>query len=80
MNKPLLVLISTIPSLVAGFVAGRLSAKKPKPLKVIGNLRIDNSDDDNPNALFLELKVPVSYIYQEKIVHLKVVKQDYLRK
>lgn len=80
MNKPLLVLISTIPSLVAGFVAGRLSVKKPKPLKVIGNLRIDNSDDDNPNALFLELKVPVSYIYQEKIVHLKVVKQDYLRK
>ena len=80
MNKPLLVLISTIPSLVAGFVAGRLSVKKPKPLKVIGNLRIDNSDDDNPNALFLELKVPVGYIYQEKIVHLKVVKQDYLRK
>lgn len=80
MNKPLLVLISTIPSLVAGFVAGRLSVKKPKLLKVIGNLRIDNSDDDNPNALFLELKVPVSYIYQEKIVHLKVVKQDYLRK
>lgn len=80
MKKIFLVAIPAILSLAGGFVAGRLSVKKPKPLKVIGNLRIDNSDEENPNALFLELRVPVSYISQEKIVHLKVVKEDYLRK
>lgn len=80
MKKIFLVAIPTIISLAGGFVVGRLSVKKPKPLKVIGNLRIDNSDEENPNALFLELRVPVSYISQEKIVHLKVVKEDYLRK
>ena len=62
-----------------GYVAGWIF-KKPKKEEVLGTLRIDNSDPDQPNALFLELGVPVEYISSKKIIHLRVLNENYLRK
>lgn len=62
-----------------GYAAGRIF-KKPKKEEILGTLRIDNSDPDQPNALFLELGVPVEYISSKKTVRLQVLNESYLRK
>ena len=63
----------------AGCAIG-LIFKKPEKEEILGTLRIDNSDPDVKNALFLELGVPVEYVSSKKIVHLRVLKENYLRK
>lgn len=81
LKKALLVAIPTICSFMGGIIIGRVTKKiKPPKLKLVGNLRIDNSDVERPDSLFLELVVPVSYIKEEEVVHLKVVNESYLRK
>ena len=47
---------------------------------VDGILRVDNSDPDNTNGLFLELQVPVEYIINKKTVKFKILKENYIRK
>lgn len=54
--------------------------KRPKKEEILGTLRIDNSDPDQPDALFLELGVPVEHISSKKIIHLRVLNENYLRK
>jgi hypothetical protein len=54
--------------------------KKPEKEEILGTLRIDNSDPDVKNALFLELGVPVEYVSSKKVAHLRVLKENYLRK
>ena len=76
------ILISAVCSIVA-FGAGcavGLILKKPEKEEILGTLRIDNSDPDIQNALFLELGVPVEYVSSKKVVHLRVLKENYLRK
>lgn len=82
MKKTICILtVCNICSGIIGYVIGsKISEKKIINSETIGTLRIDNSDSDNPNSLFLELKVPVSYISSEKIVKLKVLKENYIRK
>ena len=63
----------------AGCAVG-LIFKKPEKEEILGTLRIDNSDPDMKNALFLELGVPVEYVSSKKVVHLRVLKENYLRK
>ena len=59
-----------------GYVIGKLN--QPKPI-LSGNLRIDNSNPkiNEGNGLFLELYVPVSEIKKQKIVHVKVINDNY---
>lgn len=81
MNKKM-VLVSVAYSITLfgiGYAAGRIF-KRPKKEEILGTLRIDNSDPDQPNALFLELGVPVEHISSKKIIHLRVLKENYLRK
>ena len=78
-KKVLITAVYSIALIGVGYAAGQLF-KKPKKEEILGDLRIDNSDPDIPNALFLELKVPVEYISSKKIVHLRVLNKNYLRK
>ena len=71
-KKVLITAVYSIALIGVGYAAGQL-LKKPKKEEILGDLRIDNSDPDIPNALFLELKVPVEYISSKKIVHLKPI-------
>lgn len=76
----LLVIGIPIVSFISGIIVRQLFIKKPKKEEILGTLRIDNSDPDQPNALFLELGVPVEYISSKKIIHLQVLNENYLRK
>lgn len=69
-----------IVSFIAGIIARQLFIKKPKKEEILGTLRIDNSDKDNPNSLFLELNVPIDYISTKKSVEFNVLKENYIRK
>jgi len=81
MNKKR-ILISVACSIAlfgVGYATGWIF-KKHKKEEILGTLRIDNSDPDQPNALFLELGVPVEYISSKKTIHLRVLNESYLRK
>lgn len=79
-KKGLLVSVAcSIAFFGVGYATGRIF-KKPKKEEIVGTLRIDNSDPDQPDALFLELGVPVEYISSKKIIHLRVLNENYLRK
>lgn len=56
-----------------GFILGAL-ARKPK---IVGNLRIDESDPDGP-YMFLELKCDPNIIKTTDYVNLKVVAENYI--
>ena len=51
-----------------------------KKEEIDGILTIDNSDSDNVNGLFLELKVPIEYITNKKLVTFRTLKENYIRK
>lgn len=81
MNKKM-VLMSMACSIAlfgVGYAAGWIF-KRPEKEEILGTLRIDNSDPDQPNALFLELRVPVEHVSSKKIIHLRVLNENYLRK
>lgn len=61
----------------SGLFIGRKHSKKED---VSGILRIDNSDPDSPNNLFLELTSPIEDISHKKEVSFKVLTENYLRK
>lgn len=69
-----------VSSFILGVSTTLLICKKPKKEEILGNLRIDNSDSDMKDSLFLELKVPVSYISSKEVVKFKVIKENYIRK
>lgn len=49
--------------------------KKPK---VVGDLRIDRSDPEEPPYVFLELAVPPETLEHESYITMRVVKKNYL--
>lgn len=71
--------VCSIAAFGVGYATGWIF-KKHKKEEILGTLRIDNSDPDIQNALFLELGVPVEYVSSKKVVHLRVLKENYLRK
>ena len=78
--KKIMYIGMPIASFIAGIITRQLFIKKPKKEEILGTLRIDNSDPDQPNALFLELGVPVEHISSKKTIHLRVLNESYLRK
>lgn len=81
MSKKLFILFPTIAlsGFILGFAGGRASKKEKTPT-LSGRLRIDNSDPDLKNAIFLELYVPVEKLSSERYAHLEVLNENYLRK
>lgn len=77
--KKVLIPISILVSSGLSFLLGYL-IKKPKNQLVSGTLRIDNSDPELPNALFLELDETVESISKKKSVTFRVLKKNYIRK
>lgn len=73
------VILLSFSSFIFGIVTNYL-LNKFKKKEIFGTLRIDNSDKDNPNSLFLELKVPIDYISTKKSVEFNVLKENYIRK
>jgi hypothetical protein len=68
----------TIPiiSFVSGISAGKLLERKK--LKPVGTLRIDHSEKNEPEKIFLELECDVKHLSKQKEVVLKVLKKDYI--
>ena len=81
MNKRLAIILSSsiMSAFILGFAGGRVSKKEKLPM-LSGRLRIDNSDPDIRNAIFLELYVPVEKLRAERVAHLEVLNENYLRK
>lgn len=57
-----------------------VSQRKKKPtVKYIGNLRIDNSEKDEPSKIFIEFDVDPNNLNDCDYVNLKVVKENYVK-
>lgn len=78
-NKKIFIYIGlSIVSFIAGYILSEIASNKKE--EIDGVLRIDNSDSDNVNGLFLELKVPIEYITNKKLVTFRTLKENYIRK
>ena len=78
-NKKIFIYVGlSIISFIAGYTINKISSNKKE--EIDGILRIDNSDSDNVNGLFLELKVPIEYIINKKLVTFRTLKENYIRK
>lgn len=67
--------------LLVGVAGGFIFKKKQieSKTKYLGNLRIDNSDPDVPNSLFLELTADIGTLKQADTAIFKVVNESYIR-
>lgn len=78
-NKKIFIYVGlSIISFIAGYIISEITSNKKE--EIDGVLRIDNSDSDNVNGLFLELKVPIEYITNKKLVTFRTLKENYIRK
>lgn len=78
-NKKIFIYVGlSIISFIAGYILSEIASNKKE--EIDGVLRIDNSDSDNVNGLFLELKVPIEYITNKKLVTFRTLKENYIRK
>lgn len=78
-NKKIFIYVGlSIVSFIAGYILSEIASNKKE--EIDGVLRIDNSDSDNVNGLFLELKVPIEYITNKKLVIFRTLKENYIRK
>lgn len=78
-NKKIFIYVGlSIVSFIAGYILSEIASNKKE--EIDGVLRIDNSDSDNVNGLFLELKVPIEYITNKKLVTFRTLKENYIRK
>ena len=78
-NKKIFIYVGlSIVSFIAGYILSEIVSNKKE--EIDGVLRIDNSDSDNVNGLFLELKVPIEYITNKKLVTFRTLKENYIRK
>lgn len=75
-----LKIISNISAGLLVFVSGYFLSKKVNKPKIVyaGNLRIDNSEPDEPPKLFLELTTDLNDICKSDVIKLKVIDKDYL--
>ena len=80
LKKKIIYVGIPIASFITGIIVRQLFIKKPKKEEILGTLRIDNSDPDNVNGLFLELKVPIEHIVNKKVVTFRILKENYIRK
>lgn len=62
-----------------GISVGKAKSPKKKPEVCSGTLRVDNSDKDYPNQLFLELDEDVDILKHRKIAHFKVLNKNYIQ-
>ena len=64
------------------FVSGYLTSNEinKKKTKYAGNLRIDRSEPNEPPKMFLELQTDLNDISKAKVIKLKVVNENYLKK
>ena len=78
-NKKIFIYVGlSIISFIAGYTINKITSNKKE--EIDGILRIDNSDSDNVNGFFLELKVPIEYITNKKLVTFRTLKENYIRK
>ena len=78
-NKKIFIYVGlSVISFIAGYTLNKIASNKKE--EIDGILRIDNSDSDNVNGLFLELKVPIEYITNKKLVTFRTLKENYIRK
>ena len=65
---------------IALATGGYFFSKKVNKPKIVyaGNLRIDNSEPDEPPKLFLELTTDLNDICRADTIKLKVIEKDYL--
>ena len=78
-NKKIFIYVGlSIVSFISGYILSEITSNKKE--EIDGILRIDNSDSDNVNGLFLELKVPIEYITNKKLVTFRTLKENYIRK
>lgn len=63
----------------AGYIIGTISCTKKFSKDVLGHLRIDHSEPDEPTRMFVELKgVTPDTIAQHKFVIFDVINKDYI--
>jgi hypothetical protein len=67
-------------SFIVGGIGGVIFEKRntTKRLGYSGTLRIDNSEVDEPEKLFLELNRSLDELSKEKVVIFKVIKRNYI--
>ncbi len=59
-----------------GFLAGKITEKRNT--KYAGVLRIDKSEENEPEKLFLELDTNLKDIEKAKIIKLKVIRKNWI--
>lgn len=65
--------------MLVGTSIGMIVGKKRANAKVMGRLRIDHSELDEPTRMFVELKnVTPDMIAQEKFVTFEVINENYI--
>lgn len=83
MNKKFLkiggIAISNAIIFYIGVSIGKAKSSKNKPEVCSGTLRVDNSDKDYPNQLFLELDEDVDVLKRRKIAQFKVLNKNYIQ-
>ena len=67
----LVILLGASVMFAAGWIA------KSKSLKFVGNLRVDQSDDDGP-YIFIEFENDPSMLVTSKHVMMRVIKENYI--
>lgn len=79
-KKYIFILSSSIGvSFLSGFIFGRLLKKdKKQQIKNAGNLRIDNSCEEEPPMIFLELTCNPDELFNSKEIKLNVVNKNYI--
>ncbi len=76
MKKKIINIVCGIALFTCGYSIASIYYKKHT--KFAGILRIDNSEEELPERLFLELEQDLKTIEKQKIIKLKVVKKNYL--
>lgn len=83
MNKKILkfggLVLSNAIIFCIGISIGKAKSSKKKPEVYSGTLRVDNSDKDYPNQLFLELDEDVDILKHRKTAHFKVLNKNYIQ-
>ena len=78
MNKYILInSLSAVGFFITGYLVKKAVTKKPK-IKEMGTLRIDNSDPDEPDMLFLELVKDTKDISDGDYVTFNVSRKNYV--
>lgn len=77
MMKTAIKAITLVTTFVIGVAAGALTTKKK--IKYAGILRIDNSEHNDSEGLFLELHKDLSAIEKAKVINLKVIRKNWIQ-